>query len=61
MVAPTQSLSKMFSFFTVYDQNSWLGIFGVFVLFLLVGCVMYWFGFKYIINKKRNVGNVSDF
>jgi hypothetical protein len=50
----------MFAFFEVYDLTVWIMLFSTLSLFLFIGCLSYWFGFKRSESKKK-VGNVSLF
>jgi hypothetical protein len=60
MAPAPQSLSGIFSFFTVYDLHLWLLIFGTFILISLIGRLMYWLAPEGAIgNKKKKWKNVS--
>jgi hypothetical protein len=51
--------SSIFAFFTVYDLSVWALLFFTLVLFLFIGCFVYWLAPRSSIEKRKNFGNVS--
>lgn len=49
----------MLAFFTVYDLPVWLALLSTFVLFLLVGRLIYWFSAKSKIEERKSFGKVG--